>query len=965
MTVENTNSTIGYVGNNSQTNFSYNFLVYRESDLFVYLDNVEQTSGYTVAGIGDENGGSITFDAAPGTDVVVTIDRTVPLTQEIEYQEYGPFPAKTNERGLDLGTMADQQLQRDVSRTEQGKMDKIPGATEDNIVVFDSEGNAKDSGVNIVDGGGGVSRELVLTTYENKVALEAQEMPEDSLVKTKGYVTKGDLGASTYLIKTPAQASTDGDVVDGNGNFLIANGNVAVLQHEGEVLLEQFGVVDINATYSDNLHNAINARGVTKVTSTMPSAIFDKIALIEKSGVTIDLLGTEISYIGDYDVYAASGVTTGTDRTIGFINSRGVLGTDTANVTNSIVDGTTVLELDNVAPFSVGDYLELQIFYPRRASGNAKQCARITLIDGNSVTIDYTFAFIVTSCVVTKIDTIRKNNVIKLNLVDNSAAVANENKISGIGLKYTVLTTATWRVSNNNFPACMVDMCADIIKKDGTCFNPKDISAGRGYNSQINNAQRVHCEDLISWRCRHNWDLTNAAYCTIKDSTAYSPTDNISQYTTHGSYEHDFLIEDCYQHDGQNAISIAQSGPEFGSINRRVTIRGGRYNGVAKLVNSKDTLVERVSFYGTQVSEFELSGTEGTIFRDVDFGTVFQVRIKESTEQGGPEGQSSDADFIRFDNVNFNNNITRYTGQRGAIEYLNCRNINTITVGSTPIAHHTLEFKRTPLTINSSWELQAVKHLKFEDCDIALTTFNTSNAGEEITMSGGSVTSNVVNTYMNFEAPSVSCSDVVTKKSAGFRAQPTCTNFSLTNIKSIEPDANHTTHQFTTSGDSNCHWTMSGMNIEYIGSGISLLFNSSSLSVAMSGSYVEGTIQENSRLKGSFSGNVTPNHSFSDIPNTQTGTAYTLSVTDDNRTIWMDNAAANILTIDSDSNALLPINTVILVMMLGDGVTSITSVAGVTINGIDGGTGSLEKYKGVTLVKRAANTWVATPLDVA
>jgi len=149
MTVETTNSTISYTGNNSVTTFAYNFLTYSEDHLFIYLDDVEQTSGFSIDGVGDESGGSVIFDVAPGNGVEIRIDRTVPETQLIEYQDYGPFKAKTNERGLDLGVMIAQQNAREIGRDSSKKMDKRTAAPENNVVIFDDEGNSKDSGATI------------------------------------------------------------------------------------------------------------------------------------------------------------------------------------------------------------------------------------------------------------------------------------------------------------------------------------------------------------------------------------------------------------------------------------------------------------------------------------------------------------------------------------------------------------------------------------------------------------------------------------------------------------------------------------------------------------------------------------------------------------------------------------------------------------------------------------------------
>ncbi len=161
MTVENTNNTISYTGNSSVTTFAYNFLTYSAGHIFIYFDDVLQSSGFTITGVGDDNGGDIIFLSPPDAGVTIRIDRTVPDTQLLEYQEYGPFPAKANERGLDLLTMAVQQNAREITRRnselDEKKMDKRPLAEVDNVVIFDSEGNAKDSGKKLNEVGNGGS----------------------------------------------------------------------------------------------------------------------------------------------------------------------------------------------------------------------------------------------------------------------------------------------------------------------------------------------------------------------------------------------------------------------------------------------------------------------------------------------------------------------------------------------------------------------------------------------------------------------------------------------------------------------------------------------------------------------------------------------------------------------------------------------------------------------------------------
>ena len=98
-----------------------------------------------------------------------------------------------------------------------------------------------------------------------------------------------------------------------------------------------------------------------------------------------------------------------------------------------------------------------------------------------------------------------------------------------------------------------------------------------------------------------------------------------------------------------------------------------------------------------------------------------------------------------------------------------------------------------------------------------------------------------------------------------------------------------------------------------------------------------------------------------DAPNTQTGAAYSLLAKDTNRTVIMTSASANTVAIGADSFALMPTDSVIMIMQEGAGVTTIDADAGATLNGVAGGSTTISgQYMGATLIKRSANTWVIT-----
>jgi parallel beta-helix repeat protein len=74
---------------------------------------------------------------------------------------------------------------------------------------------------------------------EDSVAtMTAKSYPAGVKVSTQGYYTAGDGGQADYLVKTAADY---GGTPDGYGDHTLANGNVAVLQHDGIVNVRQFG----------------------------------------------------------------------------------------------------------------------------------------------------------------------------------------------------------------------------------------------------------------------------------------------------------------------------------------------------------------------------------------------------------------------------------------------------------------------------------------------------------------------------------------------------------------------------------------------------------------------------------------------------------------------------------------------------------------------------------------------------
>lgn len=122
MTIATTDNRANYVGDDIITQFSFSFKTFDDSHIFPYLDAVVQGSGFTVTRNADQDaspGGVVDFTTAPASGVLVTLERDVPLTQQVDYPEYDPFPSATHEKALDTLTQQTQQLNDKVARSLQ------------------------------------------------------------------------------------------------------------------------------------------------------------------------------------------------------------------------------------------------------------------------------------------------------------------------------------------------------------------------------------------------------------------------------------------------------------------------------------------------------------------------------------------------------------------------------------------------------------------------------------------------------------------------------------------------------------------------------------------------------------------------------------------------------------------------------------------------------------------------------
>lgn len=92
--------------------------------------------------------------------------------------------------------------------------------------------------------------------------------------------------------------------------------------------------------------------------------------------------------------------------------------------------------------------------------------------------------------------------------------------------------------------------------------------------------------------------------------------------------------------------------------------------------------------------------------------------------------------------------------------------------------------------------------------------------------------------------------------------------------------------------------------------------------------------------------------------NAQSGTTYTLVLSDKNKVVELNNASAIALTVPADNTVNYATGTQITLLQTGAGQVTIAGAAGCTVNATPG-LKMRAQWSSVTLLKRAANTWVA------
>lgn len=238
MTISTTTIKNSYSANSSTVTFNYTFKIAADTEIEVIIrasDGTETIKSkgthYSVTGVGNAGGGSITFvtQHTPQTNETVVLRRVTPLTQGLDLIENDPMPAENIETAYDKLTAISQELQEQLDRSiKVSKTSTIsnPEITSDasqragKLLGFDSSGNLDSTidgtavAANATAAAASATAAASSATNAAASAVQAQNVAGGGTVK----ITSNDTTAALLDAKLAVSGSLTKTTLNAGGN---------------------------------------------------------------------------------------------------------------------------------------------------------------------------------------------------------------------------------------------------------------------------------------------------------------------------------------------------------------------------------------------------------------------------------------------------------------------------------------------------------------------------------------------------------------------------------------------------------------------------------------------------------------------------------------------------------------------------------------------------------------------------
>lgn len=213
--INDTAPRIQYVATAGQTDFTFPFWITAENDLAVYVASSLQTltTDYTVSGVLNTSGGSVTFNSGLSAGDVVTIQRSMPFERVSEFQEAGTFKASVLNLELSKLIAMMQQIKGDIGR----KIGLSPTSqvNDANLVLPDPvDGKAL-----VFDGASGAMRTSVVNVDDIDSAVTNAQNAATTATGARDTALQAETDAQSA--QTAAEAARD-DALAASGKVLVS-----------------------------------------------------------------------------------------------------------------------------------------------------------------------------------------------------------------------------------------------------------------------------------------------------------------------------------------------------------------------------------------------------------------------------------------------------------------------------------------------------------------------------------------------------------------------------------------------------------------------------------------------------------------------------------------------------------------------------------------------------------------------
>jgi hypothetical protein len=224
---------VQYACDGVQTVFTYPFPILAEADLTVVLDDGTTPAGVSIAGVGDDAGGTVTLSPAPADGRSLTLFRDMPVARTTDFQEAGEFRASAINAELDrlammlqqVETLAGQAVKRAPEDVDTALVLPEKAARAGRLLAFDGDGLPTLAGT-----ADGVAATAYGRAHGDLTAVRARLAAVAGVLAMPSFAVDVTLGAGLTGIK--ATRAGDAHATDAAGRLIAQGPNSVRVDHD-------------------------------------------------------------------------------------------------------------------------------------------------------------------------------------------------------------------------------------------------------------------------------------------------------------------------------------------------------------------------------------------------------------------------------------------------------------------------------------------------------------------------------------------------------------------------------------------------------------------------------------------------------------------------------------------------------------------------------------------------------------